>query len=174
MLEILKYTIPALIVFFTAFYTLRMLIKNDQKKRNYELVLKNKSLITPIRLQAYERLTLFLERISPDALVMRLNKENRTVNQLQNEMLKTIRSEFDHNLSQQIYVSPKAWLMVKHARENTVKLINTTVQEMKPGEPAIKLSRVLLQKVMEEGQSPTKYAIQYLKEEVKNFFSEQL
>ncbi|MFP4525849.1 MAG: hypothetical protein ACLFNL_05620 [Bacteroidales bacterium] len=170
MLEILKYTIPALIVFFTAFYTLRMLIKNDQKKRNYELVLKNKSLITPIRLQAYERLTLFLERISPDALVMRLNKENRTVNQLQNEMLKTIRSEFDHNLSQQIYVSPKAWLMVKHARENTVKLINTTVQEMKPGEPAIKLSRVLLQKVMEEGQSPTKYAIQYLKEEVKNFF----
>ncbi|MFP3860847.1 MAG: hypothetical protein ACLFUW_08495 [Bacteroidales bacterium] len=170
MLEILKYTIPALIVFFTAFYTLRMLIKNDQKKRNYELVLKNKSLITPIRLQAYERLTLFLERISPDALVMRLNKENRTVNQLQNEMLKTIRSEFDHNLSQQIYVSPKAWLMVKHARENTVKLINTTVQEMRPGEPAIKLSRVLLQKVMEEGQSPTKYAIQYLKEEVKNFF----
>lgn len=170
MLEILKYTIPALIVFFTAFYTLRMLIKNDQKKRNYELVLKNKSLITPIRLQAYERLTLFLERISPDALVMRLNKENRTVNQLQNEMLKTIRSEFDHNLSQQIYVSPKAWLMVKHARENTVKLINTTVQEMKPGEPAIKLSRVLLQKVMEEGQSPTKNAIQYLKEEVKNFF----
>ncbi|MFP4042124.1 MAG: hypothetical protein ACLFPH_06815 [Bacteroidales bacterium] len=170
MLEILKYTIPALIVFFTAFYTLRMLIKNDQKKRNYELVLKNKSLITPIRLQAYERLTLFLERISPDALVMRLNKENRTVNQLQNEMLKTIRSEFDHNLSQQIYVSPKAWLMVKHARENTVKLINTTVQEMKPGEPAIKLSRVLLQKVMEEGQSPTKKAVQYLKEEVKNFF----
>lgn len=170
MIEILKYTIPALIVFFTAFYTLRMLIKNDQKKRNYELVLKNKSLITPIRLQAYERLTLFLERISPDALVMRLNKENRTINQLQNEMLKTIRSEFDHNLSQQIYVSPQTWLMVKHARENTVKLINTTAQEFKPGEPAIKLSRALLQKVMEEGQSPTKNAIQYIKKEVKNFF----
>ncbi|MFO8236621.1 MAG: hypothetical protein R6U04_14585 [Bacteroidales bacterium] len=170
MIEILKYTIPAFIVFVTAFFTLRMLMKNDQKKRNHELILKNQNLITPIRLQAYERLTLFLERISPDALVMRLNKENMTVSQMQNEMLKTIRSEFDHNLSQQIYVSPQAWLMVKNARENVVKLVNTTAQEFKSGDPAIKLSKSLLQKIMESENTPTKGAIQYLKKEVKNYF----
>lgn len=169
-LEILKYILPALIVFFTAYFSIRLLIKNDQRKRNYEIIMKNKQIITPVRLQAYERLTLFLERISPDALVMRISKDNLTVKQLQNKMLQTIRSEFDHNVSQQIYVSPQTWEVVKSARENVVKLINTTAQSLKPDDQAIKLSRSLLEKVMEQEKSPTKVALDYLKKEVRTFY----
>ena len=169
-LEILKYILPALIVFFTVYFSIRILIKNDQRKRDYEIIMKNKQVVTPIRLQAYERLTLLLERISPDALVMRISKDNLTVKQLQNQLLQTIRAEFDHNMSQQIYVSPQAWEVVKSARENIVKLINTTAQGLKPDEPAIKLSRALIERVMEQERSSSKVAIDYLKREVRSFY----
>ena len=169
-LEILKYILPALIVFLTAYFSIRILIKNDQRKRDYEIIMKNKQVVTPIRLQAYERLTLLLERISPDALVMRISKDNLTVKQLQNQLLQTIRAEFDHNMSQQIYVSPQAWEVVKSARENIVKLINTTAQGLKPDEPAIKFSRALIEKVMEQERSSSKMAIDYLKKEVRSFY----
>lgn len=169
-LEILKYILPALIVFFTAYFSIRILIKNDQRKRDYEIIMKNKQVVTPIRLQAYERLTLLLERISPDALVMRISKDNLTVKQLQNQLLQTIRAEFDHNMSQQIYISPQAWEVVKSSRENIVKLINTTAQGLKPDEPAIKLSRALIERVMEQERSSSKVAIDYLKREVRSFY----
>lgn len=169
-LEMLKYILPGLVVFLTAYLTIRTLLKHDQQNREREIVLKNKQMVTPVRLQAYERLTLFLERISPDNLVMRFSKDHLTVNQLQNQMLKTIRSEFDHNVSQQIYVSPRAWEVIKSARENTVKLINTTAQTMKPDEPAIKLSRALLEKLMEQEQSPSRAALDYIKREAGRFF----
>jgi hypothetical protein len=168
--EILKYTIPALIVFFTAYFSLRIQIKNDQRKRDFELILKNKNIVTPVRLQAYERMALFLERISPDNLVMRFNKENMTVKQMQNEMLKTIRSEFDHNLSQQIYISPQSWQVIKNARENVVKLINNAAQKLKPSDPAIKLSKSILERLMEQDQGPTKAALNYLKSEVRQYY----
>ena len=63
LLEVLKYVLPALVVFLTTYFTLRILVRHDQKKREREIILKNKQLVTPVRLQAYERLTLFLERI---------------------------------------------------------------------------------------------------------------
>lgn len=169
-LEILKYILPALIVFFTAYFSIRLLIKNDQRKRDQELIMKNKQIVTPVRLQAYERLTLFLERISPDNLVIRISKDNLTVKQLQNQMLQTIRAEFDHNVSQQVYVTPQAWEVVKSARENIVKLINTTAQGLKPDEPAIKLSRSLLERVMEQERSASNMALDYLKREVRTFY----
>ncbi len=169
-LEMLTYLLPALVVFFTAYLTIRSLLKNDQRKRDQELVIKNKELITPVRLQAYERLVLFLERISPDNLVMRFSKDQLTVSQLQNQMLKSIRSEFDHNVSQQIYISSRAWEVVKSARENTVKLINTTAQSLRPDDPALKLSKALLEKLMEQEKSPSRAAVEYLKNEAGTFF----
>ena len=101
---------------------------------------------------------------------MRFSKDQLTVSQLQNHMLKTIRSEFDHNVSQQIYVSPQAWEVVKSARENTVKLINTTAQTIRPDEPSIKLSRALLERVMEQEKSPSRVALDYIKREAGTFF----
>jgi len=169
-LEILKYILPALIVFFTAYLSIRLLIKNDQQKRDFEIMVKNRNVITPIQLQAYERLTLFLERISPDALVMRLNKEKITAKQLQNEMLKTIRAEFDHNVSQQVYISSKAWEMIKNAKERTIKLINTTAMTIKPDASGLHLSKAILEKVAEQDELATRMAIEHLKQEVRNYF----
>jgi hypothetical protein len=107
--DILKITIPALIVFLTAYLLLRNMLRNSQDKRRQEIVLQNSRTVVPIRLQAYERIVLFLERTSLESLVVRTNTPGMTAAELHSALLTTIRSEFEHNLSQQIYMSQQAW-----------------------------------------------------------------
>jgi hypothetical protein len=164
--DILKITIPALIVFLTAWVLLRNMIRNDQDKRRQELILQNSRTVTPIKLQAYERIVLFLERISFESLLVRVSSPDMTANQLHSALLNTIRSEFEHNLSQQIYMSQKAWEVVKNARSNMIKLINTEAEKLPENATAMFLSKQLLEKVMELEQEPTRAAIDYLKGEI--------
>lgn len=169
-LEILKYVVPSLVVFATAYLLIAKMLENEQRKRRNELVIANKKMITPIRLQAYERLVLFLERISPNSLIMRLQSGNMTAKQMQAEMLATIRAEYDHNVSQQIYVSSKAWKIIRSARENLVKMINTAADNVKDDAPAMELSKILLELLMKLEMSPTDAAIEVIKNEVRQYY----
>lgn len=169
-LEILKYTIPALIVFLTSFLSFRFLIKREEKNKKYELLLNNQKYISGMRLQAYERIILFLERISPESMLKRVHKRGMTARQLQNELLSTITGEFEHNFSQQIYITPESWQMAVKAKENIVKLINTTAANFKPDTASIHLSKAILEKVMEMDQKPVAPALQYIRKEVQQLF----
>ena len=164
--DILKITLPALIVFFTAWLVLQNMIKNDQDKRKQELILQNSRTITPIKLQAYERIILFLERISLESLLIRVSAPDMSANQLHSAMLLTIRSEFEHNLSQQIYMSQQAWEIVRNARSNMIKIINSESEKLPPDSPAMALSKKLLEKIMELEQEPTRAAIDFVKAEI--------
>jgi hypothetical protein len=164
--DILKMTIPALIVFFTAFVILNKMIKNDQDKRRQEIILQNSRTVTPIKLQAYERIVLFLERISLESLLVRVSTSEMKATQLHTALLGTIRSEFEHNLSQQIYMSPQAWEVVRNARSNMIKIINSEAELMPVNAPAMVLSKQLLEKIMELETEPTRAAIDYLKGEI--------
>jgi len=169
-LEILKYTLPAIIVLIVSVVFIKQIVKNEQNRRNYEILAKNQQLITPVRLQAYERLALLLERISPESLIMRVNKANMTAKQLQSELLSTIRSEFDHNVSQQIYVTPQVWEMIKNARAKITQLINGSAVRVKPDAPAIQLSKTILEDLMQIDKSPVSLALDALKAEVKHLY----
>jgi len=164
--DILKITIPALIVFFTAWVLLRNMIKNDQNKRNHELILQNSRTVTPIKLQAYERIILFLERISLESLLVRVSLSDMTAQQLHTTLLNTIRSEFEHNLSQQIYMSQQAWEVVRNARSNMIKIINSEAEKIPSGSPGMVLSQKLLERIMELDKEPTRAAIDYVKNEI--------
>ena len=166
LLDILQITVPSLLVFLTAWFLLRNMIRNDQDKRRQELILQNSRAIIPIRLQAYERVVLFLERISLESLLVRINTPGMSAAQLHSALLNTIRSEFEHNLSQQIYMSQQAWEVVKNARSNTLKLINTEFEKAPETATGLEFSRRLLEKVMEIEKEPTKTAIEYIKNEV--------
>jgi hypothetical protein len=166
LLDILQITVPSLLVFLTAWLLLRNMIRNDQDKRRQELILQNSRTITPIRLQAYERVVLFLERISLESLLVRTNSPGMSAAQLHSELLNSIRSEFEHNLSQQIYMTQQAWEVVKNARSNTIKLINTEFERVPQTATGLEYSRQLLEKVMEIEKEPTKTAIEYIKNEV--------
>jgi hypothetical protein len=166
LLDILQITIPSLLVFLTAFLLMRNMIRNDQDKRRQELIMQSGRTITPIRLQAYERIVLFLERMSLESLLVRVNTPGMSAAQLHSALLNTIRSEFEHNLSQQIYMTQQAWEVVKNARSNTIKMINTIFEKIPETATAMDFSRQLLGVVMEMEKEPTKTAIEYIKNEV--------
>lgn len=164
--EILLITIPALLVLITAWLMIRNLLKNDQDKRRQELILQNSRTVTPIKLQAYERIVLFLERISLESLLVRVSAHGMNAAQLHSALLTTIRSEFEHNLSQQIYMSPQAWEVVRNARSNMIKIINSSFERLPETATSMDLSKNLLETVMEMDKEPTRAAIDYLKGEI--------
>lgn len=164
--DILKITIPALIVFFTSWILLKNMIKNSEDKRRYELILQNSRTVTPIKLQAYERIVLFLERISLESLIVRVSLSDMNASQLHTALITTIRNEFEHNLSQQIYMSQQAWEVVRNARSNMIKLINSEFEKLPANSSSLALSKQLLEKIMELEQEPTRAAIDYVKTEV--------
>ncbi|MDQ1297026.1 MAG: hypothetical protein QG611_1005 [Bacteroidota bacterium] len=164
--DILLITIPALLVLITAWLMIRNLLKNDQDKRREELVLQNSRTVTPIKLQAYERIVLFLERISLESLLVRVSAHGMNATQLHSALLATIRSEFEHNLSQQIYMSPQAWEVVRNARSNMIRIINSSFEKMTQTASSMEFSKHLLEAVMEMDKEPTRAAIDYIKGEV--------
>ena len=111
-----------------------------------------------------------MERIALESLILRVNKQGLNTQQLQGEMLSAIRAEFEHNLSQQIYMSPQAWEVIKNARINTVKLINTSAGKIKPEASALDFSTFLLERVIEMEKPPTQVAIDFLKQEFNSLF----
>lgn len=169
-LEILKYTLPSFIIFLTVYVMMYYHFRSDDRKRRIEMTLANQKTILPIRLQAYERVTLFLERISPESMIMRLVLSDMTAKQLQSELLATVRAEFEHNLSQQVYISPEAWEKIKHARSNTISLINSAAEQIEAKASALTLSKTILDMMMEHKSTLTAQALDYLKKEVQELF----
>lgn len=167
--EILKFILPAGIVFLTTYYLVKNFLNHENSKRSVDLKLANQTIVTPIRLQAYERIILFLERINPNSLVMRANKAV-SAPMLQGELLKTIRSEFEHNLSQQIYMSFKSWEAVIQAKEETIKLINVAATKVSPEANGMELAQTIITVSAQLTELPTKVAIDFIKKEIGKEF----
>jgi methylthioribose-1-phosphate isomerase len=165
-LELLKIFLPALLVMLTAWLVIRSMLHDDQERRRQDLLLQTVKTVTPVRLQAYERVVLFLERITPESLIMRTARPDMTVQQLQSALVTSVRSEYEHNLSQQIYMSNEAWEMVKNARGTVVRLVNSVASKLPPVATGEELSRMILEEVMEMDTEPTKIAIAYIKSEL--------
>ena len=123
-LEVLKYTLPALIVLLAAYLMIKQFLDNETDKRRYDERLKYYRDSIPIRLQAYERLVLFLERVTPTSMVNRVAKPEMSVRDLQLALIANIRLEFEHNLSQQIYVSGEVWYIITQTTEELITIIN--------------------------------------------------
>ena len=116
LLEVLKYIIPAGVVFGIVQYMLKNFFDNEYQRRNTELKLETSKLITPLKLQAYERIVILMERMSPNNLIFRVSQPGISATQLKIALIADINSEFNHNVSQQVYVTPQAWQMVRIAK----------------------------------------------------------
>lgn len=169
-LEILKYILPSLVVAGLVYFILKEYLKNENDKKQIEIKQASQKLITPIRLQAYERIILFLERNSAGNLVLRLSKPNMSAQDLHIALLKTLREEFDHNISQQLYVSNKAWELVKNTKEELVKTINTAASKTKEKSTSADLGQLILKLSLEQKKSMHKIAINFIKKEIQMLF----
>ena len=123
-------------------------------------------LVTPIRLQAYERMALYLERISPESLVLRCYQPGMDTKLLQGVMTKVIRDEWEHNLSQQVYLSSEAWAMIREAKEQMIGVINSAAITVPADADPARLASTIFATVA-EGQLPTAPALEYLKREFR-------
>ena len=167
-LYIIGTLLVAVIVFLTAFFSMRMFIRNDERKRLLELKEHNKSVIAPVRLQAYERMAMFLERMEPNQLILRLNDGSSTNSDLRMLLIASIRAEFEHNLSQQIYLSTDVWNRICNAKEETIRIINISSGKLAQDAPGIELVTAILEQTA--GQSPIAPAMEALKEEIRLIF----
>ncbi|QEH41701.1 hypothetical protein [Chitinophaga sp. XS-30] len=121
----------------------------------------------PLQLQAYERIVLFVERISPQSLISRINQPGFTVLDMQIGMVSNIKSEYDHNVSQQIYVTQQAWEAVKTVKEQTISIINQIALKLPPDAPAIELNKQILELFMQQKESPADIAAAIINAEAK-------
>lgn len=170
MTEILQITIPALLVLVTAYILLDKMLKNDEKRRNFELRKKSLSNITPLRLRAYERLMLVIERTKPTKIVLSVIQSEMTCFELQAQLVSSIREEFAHNASQQIYVSTELWMAMRSTEESLIKLINMCSAQCAPSAPAAQLAERIIEVFSQSEQSPTEVSTDMLKKEVGGLF----
>ncbi len=168
--EILKYALPSIFLLLLCYMMLTNFMENEEKRRSYFLKKETQKSALPIRLQAYERLGLFLERITPERLLVRLHSQGLNAKQYQALLVETIRDEFEHNLSQQIYLSDEAWQLVVDAKSATVGIINNISNEFDAKDDGLKLRKAILNHTMEMEHFPTKKALRYLKAEVRRDF----
>jgi len=98
-----------------------------------------------LRLQAYERLTLLTNRISLKNLVTRLHDTHFSASELAAGLIQTIRTEYEHNITQQNYVNPEVWKAVTNLKEQNIYIINELTASLPANATALDCSRSILQ-----------------------------
>ena len=170
--DLLKIILPALIVAGSVFLLIRQYLEKEQQRRLIELRLQSTKEVLPVRLQAYERVILLLERITPNNLLVRLNSAGQSASEFHRLLLQEIRAEYEHNLSQQLYMSPDAWEQVKQAKEHILSLINKAYQGLNAPQQArgTELAKRILEGLIADETDPTAQAINVVKREAASLF----
>ncbi len=168
LIELAFYTLPALITGGVAYFLFNSFFKSEESRRRFELLKENQKQALPIRLQAYERLVLLLERINPAQLLLRVSPPNTDKNDYATLLIHTIQTEFEHNLTQQIYITATTWDVINKAKNSTIQMIRqkSISEEVANAE---KLREAILIELT-ESEAPSNVAISYIKEELKTVF----
>lgn len=167
-LEILKYTIPSLVVLAASYMIVRKFLVSEMQRKQLAIFKDSQDTTLRLKLQAYERLILFIERISPRQLIPRVYNPAMTVRDLQEALTATIKAEYEYNLSQQIYVSNNVWETVKNVKEQELNMVNRISQALNPDAHARELHARILEIVSKtEDELPTEVALQIINNEVK-------
>ncbi|WP_420601921.1 hypothetical protein [Flagellimonas sp.] len=165
--QLFAYLLPAVVTGAVAFYFFRLHTRNEDGRRRFLLHKDSQKDTLPIRLQAYERMVLFLERISINSLVVRVAPKGKDKSAYENLLIKQVETEFEHNLSQQIYMSEECWNIIKAAKNATIQIIRSA--GMSETDSPDKLREDILNQTMEK-QSPSTTALAFVKKEVSELW----
>ena len=165
LLEIIKSTVPALVVFFTVYYLMKTYLDKQYQLKALEFRQNNSRTTIPSRLQAYERLSLFCERIAIPSLMLRLREEGQTNAGLRLAMLLAIQQEFEYNITQQVYVSDQLWQIIKISRDTIFMDINGLYEQVDPKGPSKELATILLSQVESQSANSLNTALLAIKKE---------
>lgn len=167
-LEIAKYILPAIVVLIATYLIVNKFLVKEIERKQLAIFQENSSTSLKLRLQAYERLSIFVERMHPNSMISRYYVPGSTAQDLQLSMVQGIRAEFEHNLSQQIYVSHELWQTLKTVVEQEITMINRVGASIAMGEPAtLLMSKMTEYIVTTESVMPTAIALETINREAK-------
>ncbi|MBL7855321.1 MAG: hypothetical protein JNL17_13045 [Cyclobacteriaceae bacterium] len=170
LLEISKIVLPAAGVLYAIYIVVRSQAAKEIELKKLEVRTRAIETILPARLQAYERITLFLERISPQNLLIRLNNPAYSAREFQKLLLDEVRNEYNHNVSQQVYMSENVWGMVKNAKEDLFILINDAAAALPADATGLDLAKKIFESTMGKNIDPIGHALSELKKEIQQTF----
>lgn len=170
LIEFGKILLPAALVLYAMYLGVKMMIARELTKKELEIRQRNIEITLPVRLQAYERMVLFLERISPNNLVVRVNQPDLSAREFHQILLREIRDEYNHNVSQQVYMSIDVWDEVKTAKEDLITAINASANELGEDANSLDLAKRIFEHMMEKNVDPIDHAIKSLKEEISKTY----
>jgi hypothetical protein len=168
--DFLKLIIPAGLVLYGMYVTVRLLLEREADRYRHDTKTRYTDAVVPVRLQAYERMVLFLERISPNNLLLRLGNNSISALELQQRLLQEIRDEYNHNLSQQVYMSQDVWDQIQTAMNEVNTLVNQAAGDVRPDAPALELSKRIFERIIQKDRMPTTAALKAVKEEIQAMF----
>ncbi len=161
--------VPGILVLAVAIYTMRSMRESQAQQARVHEALEARKISLPIRLQAIERLALLLERIGPEALMLRIPTEGMTVQQYEARLLDTVREEFNHNLSQQVYIHDATWQEIRQAKGNVSQFITLCAEKTHAEAPANELNKTMLMVLRELSAHPTAQALAMLRAEASQY-----
>ena len=167
-IDLLLFALPTLITGLIAYYFFKEHTKNEDGRRRYLLHKDMQINAMPLRLQAYERMAIFLERITPSKLLIRVAPISSDKDTYESLLMTSIEQEFEHNLSQQIYISDDCWKIITAAKNATIQLIRKA-SLLEKTDTANKLREVVLTEMMEK-HAPSDAALSFIKQEVSEMW----
>lgn len=170
-LEIIKFTLPSVIVAIIVYYMLKTQARKEERLKLIDLKQKTRSEVLPLQLQAYERIALLLHRLSPESLIPRVLNPQHTVADLKKVLLQTIKQEMEHNITQQIYVGPTVWNAVQAYQMDFSKVVATVASNLDPKASAMELSTGILEYyINNQDVISANKVMEVLKADVKMYF----
>ena len=169
-LEIVKITVPALIVFLTVYYLLKQYLDGQYRLRLLDYKQQRSESATPVRMQAYERLTLFCERVDLPGMLLRTQSRGMTVSELKLALMLGVQQEFEYNQTQQVYVSESLWEIIKLAKDDVLNTVSNVAASIEPNADARKLSQALIAFLNERESTGPMIALKAIKKEASLLF----
>lgn len=158
--------LPALLVFFTAQYMMKQHIANSVQLVKTEILKTNLNTFTPLKLQAYERIALFLERTSIPALIQSYAQAGQSARGFAAAATHAIKEEYSYNVSQQIYVSTQMWTLVKAIKEQHIQLFQNISASLPADATAADLSQKLIEYLQSMEIQPQDRGLEFMKNEI--------
>jgi hypothetical protein len=163
--DVILVTVPALIVFGIVYFLMNSWFNNLMRLKMMESKAGQADLARPLKLQAYERLMLFCERVSMQNLLLRVQSSDMSARDLKSMLIITIQQEFEYNLSQQLYISDKLWQIIKLAKNQLIEIITHIGTRVPPKATAEEFSQQLILFIASENKDPIETAKLAIKKE---------
>ena len=170
LIEFGKILLPAALVLYAMYLGVKVMVAKELSQKQMEIRQKSLEITLPVRLQAYERMTLFLERIAANNLIVRTNQPDLSAREFHQILLKEIRDEYNHNVSQQVYISTDVWDEVKAAKEELITAINASAEGLEENATSLDLARKLFDYLMNKNIDPIDHALKSLKREISKTY----